>query len=162
MTDIQKKQGEPVALPERLPTHRINSNGWNACLNEIAKMGPLFTSPVPAAQQEPVGEVVAFGKGLHEIAWAQGKLPRLGALLYTHADTGEAERLDMLLRASRTSLDNCALQIENLQAQLAERDALLRDTKLCIERNDYPVFELLRRIDAALSVSAVQKAKTPN
>ncbi|MDG9809452.1 MULTISPECIES: hypothetical protein [Pseudomonas] len=40
-------------------------------------------------------------------------------------------------------------------AQLAERDAMLRDTKLCIERNDYPVFELLKRIDAVLSASAV-------
>lgn len=40
------------------------------------------------------------------------------------------------------------------QRKLAERDALLRDTKRSIERNDYPVFELLKRIDATLSASA--------
>lgn len=43
---------------------------------------------------------------------------------------------------------------------MAERDALLRDTKRCIERNDYPVFELLKRIEAALSASAEQSAPT--
>ncbi|MCE1033093.1 hypothetical protein LU645_29700 [Pseudomonas asiatica] len=35
-------------------------------------------------QETPVGEVVAFGKGLHEIAWAAGRMPKLGAKLYTH------------------------------------------------------------------------------
>jgi hypothetical protein len=27
-------------------------------------------------QETPVGEVVAFGKGLHEIAWAAGRTPK--------------------------------------------------------------------------------------
>ncbi|WP_028941588.1 hypothetical protein [Pseudomonas vranovensis] len=40
-------------------------------------------------QGEPVGEVVAFGESLHEIAWAQGKLPRLGTKLYTSPPTSD-------------------------------------------------------------------------
>ncbi|WP_081255278.1 DUF3850 domain-containing protein [Pseudomonas putida] len=56
----------------------------------------------PAQHQgEPVGEVVVFGKGLHEIAWAAGRMPRLGAKLYTHpapADPGEPERLRAALK----------------------------------------------------------------
>jgi len=46
----EQHQGQPVAMPARLPTHRINSNGWNACLDEIAKLGPLFTHPAPAVE----------------------------------------------------------------------------------------------------------------
>lgn len=78
--------------------------------------------------------------------------------LYTHADPGEVERLESLLRASRTSLDNCALQIEKLQAMLAERYALLRDIKNARDWNgSYRALE--KRIDAALSASAEPERK---
>ena len=33
-------------------------------------------------QQEPVGEIVAFGESLHEVSWHRGKLPPLGVKLY--------------------------------------------------------------------------------
>lgn len=96
-------------------------------------------------QGEPVGEVVAFGEGLHEIAWVQGKMPRLGAKLYTRpapADPGEVERLRSQLRLAgvatemavheavgRAATDylGAALERDALRAQLAERDALLTD-----------------------------------
>ncbi len=61
----------------------------------------LWNARVAQLQGEPVGEVVAFGKGLHEIAWAAGRMPRLGAKLYTHpapADPGEVERLRAALK----------------------------------------------------------------
>ncbi|WP_313713178.1 hypothetical protein [Pseudomonas sp.] len=60
----------------------------------IVGLGPM-TASIPAEQSQgiPVGEVVAFGKGLHEIAWAAGRMPKLGAKLYTNADPGEVERL---------------------------------------------------------------------
>ena len=47
---------------------------------------------------------------------------KIGDRLYRHADPSEVERLNMLLRASRSSLDNCALQIEQLQGQLIASD----------------------------------------
>lgn len=50
----EQHQGEPVALPERKGTHlRYDtlmptfSKGWNACLDEIAKLGPLYTRADP-------------------------------------------------------------------------------------------------------------------
>lgn len=59
-----KERGEPVALPERKPTKPFSTvdrgspsyaSGWNACLDEIAKLGPLYTHPAPAVQKgEPV------------------------------------------------------------------------------------------------------------
>lgn len=90
----------------------------DACLDEIAKLGPLYPRPV---QGEPVGEVVAFGKGLHEIAWAKGVMPMLGVKLYAHADPGEAERMAVLLR--QTQVKN-SQERDTLRAQLAELDAL--------------------------------------
>ena len=49
----EQHQGEPVALPARKQPVRadysqdILAEGWNACLNEIAKMGPLYTRADP-------------------------------------------------------------------------------------------------------------------
>jgi hypothetical protein len=76
------------------------------------------------------------------------------------ADPGEVERLESLLRASRTSLDNCALQIEKLQAMLAERDALL---KQAVDNEESFNFDnsLIARIKRLLSASA-EPAKNPN
>lgn len=51
---VEQHQGEPVELPERKGAHlRYDtlmptfSKGWNACLDEIAKLGPLYTHPAP-------------------------------------------------------------------------------------------------------------------
>lgn len=71
--------------------------------------------------------------------------------VYAHADPGEVERL-------RNQVDTLTEWYANALNKLAERDAVLRDTKRCIERNDYPVFELLKRIDAALPASAEPSA----
>ncbi len=66
------------------------------------------------------------------------------------------------LRKANTEFDaqvaNDFKFIDDLRAQLAEAQALLRDTKRYIERNDYPVFDLLKRIDAHLSASAEPRA----
>ncbi|WHL27809.1 hypothetical protein QJS63_26520 [Pseudomonas juntendi] len=55
----EQHEAEPVALPARKsqPTELsdvfvdANNEGWNACLDEIAKLGPLYSRPV---QGEPV------------------------------------------------------------------------------------------------------------
>ena len=47
---------------------------------------PLYTSPQPAQQQEPVGEIgkiVMFGGDLKEVSWKNGKMPPVGSVLYT-------------------------------------------------------------------------------
>lgn len=119
----QHRQGEPVALPERismtkLPTeqssryHIGERHGWNACLDEIAKLGPL----------------------------------------YTHADPGEVEQgySHEVVQALQTKLDT-------LRAQLAERDALLREWLELHRRQQQPV-TLHERTEAALSASAEPSA----
>lgn len=87
--------------------------------------------------------------------WAQGYevVP-----LYTHADHGEVERLRAELAGtiaeSQRRRDCCADLIEErntLRAQLAERDALLRDAHEELVSRDSPV---AKRITAAISASA--------
>lgn len=134
------------------------------------KLRALLAQPAEQHQGERVGEVVAFGKGLHEIAWAAGRMPRLGTKLYTHpapADPGEVERLraDLdecdgdrwKLRTERRRMDEtlsaCANERDTLRAQLAERDALLS------EAWEYDIgTPLKRKIRAALSASAEPSA----
>ena len=98
----QQHQGEPVALPERRPDLSIilgehhdpfmkgQDIGWNACLDAIAKLGPL----------------------------------------YTHADPAEVERLRAAADHYCTLSNRVIEERESLRAQLAERDALLRDIKM--------------------------------
>lgn len=96
---------------------------YNKC--SIARdLRALLAQPADQHQGEPVGEVVAFGKGLHEIAWAAGRMPKLGAKLYTSADPAEVERLrekaDHLTEANRLLMDDC----DTLRAQLSAWQAL--------------------------------------
>jgi hypothetical protein len=49
----EQHQGEPVALPAAMHPHDFDNlpeahcDGWNACLDEIAKLGPLYTHADP-------------------------------------------------------------------------------------------------------------------
>lgn len=54
----EQHQGEPVLLPMRRSWSGIAGwrdqaeiKAWNACLDEIAKLGPLYTHPAPAVQK---------------------------------------------------------------------------------------------------------------
>ncbi|WP_060476689.1 Lar family restriction alleviation protein [Pseudomonas monteilii] len=68
----------------------------------IVGLGPITVAAFGEQHQDtPVGEVVAFSEGLHEIAWAAGRMPRLGAKLWTHADPVEVERLRDALRLAK-------------------------------------------------------------
>ncbi|MGE8461870.1 MAG: hypothetical protein ACN6P0_12440 [Pseudomonas capeferrum] len=126
---------------------------YNKC--SIARdLRALLAQPADQHQGEPVGEVVAFGKGLHEIAWAAGRMPKLGAKLYTSADPAEVERLrdeNRRLHEAGEFLDGVSQGIEDkLRAQLAERDALLRE----IHDGTLSGYARYSKIEAVLSVSA--------
>lgn len=103
----EQHQGEPVALPARKPWHgllatadNLRGEGWNACLEEVAKLGPLYTRPV---QGEPVAHVYTMealltpGSAVRHHVELYRALPS-GTKLYTHADPGEVERLRAALK----------------------------------------------------------------
>ena len=134
----------------------------------VVGLGPM-TGVALAEQQQgvPVGEVVAFGKGLHEIAWAAGRMPGLGAKLYTHADPGEVERLRAELvewkeRCQGNSDEAMRWMAKHdvLRAKLAESHALLhevRDSCALWMEDHQPTaatMTLDEKIETALSASA--------
>ena len=127
----EQRQGEPVALPERKdPTqHWVEpgavhkAQGWNACLDEIAKLGPLYSRPVE-------GEPVAWLDPNAGLSWLVDRMTVApGTKLYPHADPSEVERLRGEVRRLHEAgefLDNVSQGIEDkLRAQLAEAQALL-------------------------------------
>ncbi|WP_212734840.1 DUF3850 domain-containing protein [Pseudomonas asiatica] len=175
----EEHQGEPVALPAMKnansghDTEDSYGDGWDDCLREIAKLGPLYKRPV---QGEPVAWQVNWPNGTrelytHEVGAKASMMPYQP--LYLHADPGEVERLTEQLEVANQTIAYAARQAEEkqkvtdalmadakqfrgerdtLRAQLAERDALLR------ELADAPPaameFRLQQKVKAALSASA--------
>jgi hypothetical protein len=126
----EQHQGEPVALPDRKSYEGSFSAhgkgqimGWNACLDEIAKLGPL----------------------------------------YTHADAGEVERLRSENEALACNLrgkheltgatyQHLVQERDTLRAQLAERNALLRECLVLAKRSVKSLWSqgIVDRAEAAL------------
>ncbi|MCE5993261.1 hypothetical protein LVV80_14645 [Pseudomonas sp. KCA11] len=103
----------------------------------IVGLGPMTgIAPAEQHQGDPVGEVVAFGKGLHEIAWAAGRMPKLGAKLYTSADPCEVERLSKALTLAGhwcASALNAAQRVNDAAESLGDIASLLRHQAKDIE-----------------------------
>lgn len=187
----EQHQGDPVALPAQhdLP-HRDEFESadqyaaalgeakiWNACLDEIAKLGSLYTHADP-------GEVVRFGIQVEKLLcealgreWsATGiSIETLVAELKAKADPCEVERLHKQLDDANQAITFAAQQAEEkqkvtdammadakqfraerdtLRAQLAEREALLRD----LEGKTILSWPDKHRISAAISASAEPSA----
>ncbi|MDD2063009.1 hypothetical protein [Pseudomonas sp. 25571] len=140
----------------------------------VTPVGTITESSKPAEQHqgEGVGEVVAFGEGLHEIAWSAGRMPKLGAKLYTSADHGEVERLrsiersyglrEALLEQMKGERDRMIARTLELADQLANQDALLHKLKETLQREYWDEYagldETRELIDAALAASAETEA----
>lgn len=113
----EQSQGEPVVMPERkktseypFPMDSSRAYGWNACLDEIAKLGPLYTHADP-------GEVERM-RADYEKLWCD----------FVKVD----DENDKLREGMRGDYDldawlDFAKERKTLLAQLAERDALLRE-----------------------------------
>ena len=80
MTSIApaQHQGEPVALPARknpsaypLPMDAARGYGWNACLDEIAKLSPLYTHADPGEVERLRAQLAERDALLHSLdcAW---------------------------------------------------------------------------------------------
>lgn len=125
---------EPVALPARKRSDpfaydqggNARADGWNACLDEIARLGPLYSRPV---QGEPVAWVskdALMCLPTHGRLYAHFKAFDGAVPLYTRAGPGEVERLREGRKLLLEDLDRRDATVAELRAQLAERDALLR------------------------------------
>jgi hypothetical protein len=127
----EQHHGEPVALPQHnlvVVDAPIKSDphgfvdGWNACVAQLAKLGPLYTSADPG------------DAGPDAAQFSAGDMATQGARAFASRDA-EVERLrkeNEGLRAGwyKDESDNNRYWPEELQeakSELAERDALLRD-----------------------------------
>ena len=173
----EQPHGEPVALPERkvvtvglLSESNSRNKGWNACLDEIAKLGPLYTRPV---QGEPVYQLrnTVMGnvwrdadKESYDSAASMAEYER--RVVYTHADPGEAEQLraelavtkKLYAEASQASYDfgGMQMQIDTLHTQLAETHKLLKWFASCADVRQVGTVAMQKA--AALSTSAEPSA----
>lgn len=152
----EQHQGAPVALPERRdPLFVVGSAyddglcvGFNECLDEIAKLGPLYTHADPGEVERLRGIIRMHEKTVREQA---------DHLAYMRAQLAEmTTKRDRL----REGMDNANININNwfkdnqkLEAQLAERDALLVDIRLG-GLDD----ERCARVDLLLSSGAYENA----
>lgn len=107
-------QGEPVALPEKkrgsVGFAKGIQDGWNACLDEITKLGPLYIHPNPNVRWEAVANEQV--KVIDELK-------------------PEVERLRAEIEEWNRIFDMQEGKIDALRAKLAEAHALLQDFVDC-------------------------------
>lgn len=126
-------QGEPVALPAAMHPHDFDNlpeahcDGWNACLDEIAKLEPLYTHADP-------GEVARLRDEIERMR--ERVTPTHKSLIGKHAEIiKERDALRALLEAEKKQhaqvLELATRRwnyIAKQDAQQAEAQALLRST----------------------------------
>lgn len=139
-------QGEPVTLPARkdptqgwaVPGGVAKADGWNAFLDEIAKLGPLYTHADTAEVESLKADKQAFAQNAIDLR-------------------AEVERLRAACEAEFRSVEVLTEANQKLQAQLAEAQALLQ------EAANIAMFTLpsgWHKRRAALSASAEPSAPT--
>lgn len=141
----EQHQVELVALPARrrvrpeTPMANLSHiKGWNACLDEIAKLGPLYTHAGPGEVDRLREENALLRHDIASYLETMAKTCDLLGIDTESAKNAEGKPSDVLFKHA-----------QELRAQLAERGALLREAR------SIPLIpDLSRRIDAALSASA--------
>ncbi|MBC3504854.1 hypothetical protein HU761_26090 [Pseudomonas sp. SWRI59] len=175
-TEMVSVPSETIEQAEKLPQE-------DNCCTMAREFRTILAKPVDQRQGEPVAyadprsfeNLKSFGRlgGIyqHEWMWAE---PEPGMVpLYTHADAGEVERLHKIAYDTQAALIAANRQIkmlegelDTLRAQLAERDALLRESyaELLAIKAEIgfrgATIALIGRIDATLSVSADPESKS--
>lgn len=139
-TENRSSNTELVSVPRVLTREMLNGVCMHPDLARSLWSALLKNAPqLPEQHQHAlVGEVVAFGEGLHEIAWAAGRMPKLGAKLYTHADTAEVEWLRAVIEQQKNL-------IESLRAELAESHSIDASAEPCAPELTDDLREILGR-----------------
>ena len=165
---------EFVMVPNELAERAIDAFASIGMHDELLQLHEILDKPAEQHQGEPVArvEVGADRNACVTITdnnWLRGlkdKTIHQVVPLYTHADPGEVERLrykaelydEVWGLATGLGFMNVTTAISTLRAQLAERDALLREVAPAVSTwVNGKKSELRARIDAVLSASAEPK-----
>lgn len=128
----QQHQGEPVTLPARKPEPTelsdvfvdAGNESWNACLDEIAKLGPLYIHADPTSPFEVLAEHCA------KSAIAEGvKNYRGASYTISQDDGGSFELVVTVQRLSAKSPqevnEELGREVERLRAELTEQGLMV-------------------------------------
>lgn len=127
----EQHQDEPVALPERkaITAHGLTAldseaEGWNACLDEIAKLGPLYTHVDPGEVERLRAEVERLRSGFYQQV-TDDDLKKIADFI----GDGDLPTKSFFLRPDAANLANVTMhmvrEVQAARALLAGRDALL-------------------------------------
>lgn len=135
--DDKQHQGEPVALPERRDINQADefkrgiAHGFNACLVEITKLGPLYTHADPS-EVRVTKQALESLKG--EANDLRAQLAERDALLDRVVDHAEVGRLREDLRLVTLARDAFDKRASDLQRRAENADLALRvQTQNCGE-----------------------------
>ncbi|MCE1009292.1 hypothetical protein [Pseudomonas monteilii] len=188
----EEHQGEPVALPDRkLHVHQglshtdAKADGWNACLDEITKLGPLYTHADPGEVERLRASEDKWYQDSVNLTVARdalrAQLTERDALLedwHTANCTGEVSVSDKAYRiVTRTAAmlsDNAELNARadcderaDILADAAYRNGVMHGYKLAMEGNEAEYQACINSLTghlhaarAALSASAESSAPT--
>ncbi|MBF8669657.1 DUF3850 domain-containing protein [Pseudomonas putida] len=121
-----------------------------------------YGQPAPQTHPEPIAWMVGtafwWTKEEAERDAAETGLPIVG--LGPMTDTYAIDQLSQIIRGLNDERDEIGSEAARLRAQLAERDALLRESLCHAQRLEPMSVSCFNRIDAALSASAEPSAPT--
>lgn len=150
---------EPLATREEAPAEAgepmtdAEVRQWiEACNHEPARQVlreylALRAQPQAREDAQPVAEIVLFGGDLKEVAWAKGKMPPVGAKLYTHPAPDA-------LREAVEALEPFAMAARGLSSRWGDHETHWQGATSPIAVED------LRRADkASAALQAEQGAK---
>lgn len=148
-------QGEPVALPEResvsgrLPGHE--AIGWNACIDEIAKLGPLYAHADPGEVERLRTENERLLAGFYQQV-TDADLKEIADFI----SDGDLPTKSFFMRPDAANLANVTMhmvrEVQAARAKLAERDALF--ARILGKRDACAASFWFDEIQALLSASA--------
>ncbi|WP_100633200.1 hypothetical protein [Pseudomonas qingdaonensis] len=150
-------QGETVAWSQIRPAapgaYWVRGNGLDqdALIQVIDDQGELRCNLHQRTTEADFGYGYAVSDLSEDFEW-------LGPL-YTHPDAGEVERLRGIIRTHEKTVLEQSNHLAYMRAQLAERDALLREALCHAQRIEPMSVSLFNRIDVALSASAEPKCQ---
>jgi hypothetical protein len=156
-TENRSSNTEMVSVPrellERATKDYTGRQNWDALeperLKAVEELSALLAQPAEQHQGKPAVWMFIGDDGHKHFSYSK-QTPEHKPL-YTHADPGEVERLRAEIQSLRKTLPNSTTDLVDLRAQLAERDALLRETRKFL---DWPRHPLPEKIDATISASA--------
>ncbi|MBB3017625.1 hypothetical protein FHR70_000665 [Microvirga lupini] len=140
---------QPVTLPKRKDTQEIAEHGhgtWNQCLDEIAKLGPLFTHADPSEGERLLADKERWASNCLKVLKKAAELEGQLEAAIQRADAAERHAAD---------LRNSLVELNGIERKRDAAFAILRDwLDTDLGKSSPAINNLRRKTDYLLSASA--------